>query len=233
MAPKCRSWSCDRLRPDAPSQAGGQATHGGQSLPLLVGRLLPCLPARAGPKPSQRRAGGLRGGSRPSQGQMAGGGEAVCLVQEQQPTSQLDRLLAGLDELSGTLPDLTSTASWTPARSAPEQRVGGRAVLPCSAGADSAAGGAASVSAGGGLQQGTSGGGVVQGGAGGGPGVVPAAGGSKQVVMGRPGGPGLPARSYEEDVDYALEKDGEKRRGGEEGAPYHTRYDSKPFSYIR
>ena len=165
---------------------------------------------------------------------MAGGGEAVCLVQEQQPTSQLDRLLAGLDELSGTLPDLTSTASWTPARSAPEQRVGGRAVLPCSAGADSAAGGAASVSAGGGLQQGTSGGGggvVVQGG---GPGVVPAAGGgSKQVVMGRPGGPGLPARSYEEDVDYALEKDGEKRRGGEEGAPYHTRYDSKPFSYIR
>ena len=158
----------------------------------------------------------------------------MCLVaQEQQPTSQLDRLLAGLDELSGTLPDLTSSASWTPARSAPEQRVGGRAVLPCSAGADSAAGGAASVNAGGGLQQGTSGGGggvVVQGG---GPGVVPAGGGSKQVVMGRPGGPGLPARSYEEDVDYALEKDGEKRRGGEEGAPYHTRYDSKPFSYIR
>ena len=162
---------------------------------------------------------------------MAGGGEAVCLVaQEQQPTSQLDRLLAGLDELSGTLPDLTSSASWTPARPAPEQRVGGRAVLQGSAGADSAAGGAASVSAGGGLQQGTSGGGVVQGG---GPGVVPAGGGSKQVVMGRPGGPGLPARSYEEDVDYALEKDGEKRRGGEEGAPYHTRYDSKPFSYIR
>ena len=217
-------------------QAGGQTTHDGQCLPLLVGRLLPCLPGgRAGPKPSQRRAGGLRGGSRPSQGQMAGGGEAVCLVaQEQQPTSQLDRLLAGLDELSGTLPDLTSSASWTPARPAPEQRVGGRAVLPCSAGADSAAGGAASVSAGGGLQQGTSGGGggvVVQGG---GPGVVPAGGGgSKQVVMGRPGGPGLPARSYEEDVDYALEKDGEKRRGGEEGAPYHTRYDSKPFSYIR
>ena len=210
-------------------QAGGQTTHDGQSLPLLVGRLLPCLPGgRAGPKPSQRRAGGLRGGSRPSQGQMAGGGEAVCLVaQEQQPTSQLDRLLAGLDELSGTLPDLTSSASWTPARPAPEQRVGGRAVLPCSAGADSAAGGAASVSAGGGLHQGTSGGGVVQGG---GPGVVPAGGGSKQVVMGRPG---LPARSYEEDVDYALEKDGEKRRGGEEGAPYHTRYDSKPFSYIR
>ena len=172
MAPKCRSWSCDRLRPDAPSQAGGQTTHGGQSLPLLVGRLLPCLPARAGPKPSQRRAGGLRGGSRPSQGQMAGGGEAVCLVQEQQPTSQLDRLLAGLDELSGTLPDLTSTASWTPARPAPEQRVGGRAVLQGSAGADSAAGGPASVSAGGGLQQGTSGGGggvVVQGGGGGGP----------------------------------------------------------------
>jgi len=43
----------------------------------------------------------------------------------------------------------------------------------------------------------------------------------------------LAARSYEEDVDYALEKDGERRRGGEEGAPYHTRYDSKPFSYIR
>ena len=159
----------------------------------------------------------------------------MCLVaQEQQPTSQLDRLLAGLDELSGTLPDLTSSASWTPARPAPEQRVGGRAVLQGSAGADSAAGGAASVSAGGGLQQGTSGGGgavVVQGG---GPGVVPAAaGGSKQAVMGRPGDPGLAARSYEEDVDYALEKDGEKRRGGEEGAPYHTRYDSKPFSYIR
>ena len=138
----------------------------------------------------------------------------MCLVQEQQPTSQLDRLLAGLDELSGTLPDLTSSASWTPARSAPEQRVGGRAVLQGSAGADSAAGGAASVSAGSGLQQGTSGGGVVV--QGGGPGVVPAAGGSKQVVMGRPGGPGLPARSYEEDVDYALEKDGEKRRGGED-----------------
>ena len=59
----------------------------------------------------------------------------------------------------------------------------------------------------------------------------------RQVVMGRqgrPGGPGsLAASSYEEDVDYALEKDGERRRGGEEGAPYHTRYDSKPFSYIR
>ena len=165
------------------------------------------------------------------QGQMAGG-EAEALL-EPAPRSQLDRLLAGLDELSGTLPDLTAS-SWTPARpassQAAEQRgTGGRAVQ-CSAGAGRGVQGG-SQSAGGAVraapvQQGVS---AVQGcGAG-------EQGG--QVVMGRqgrPGGPGsLAARSYEEDVDYALEKDGERRRGGEEGAPYHTRYDSKPFSYIR
>ena len=166
------------------------------------------------------------------QGQMAGG-EAEALL-EPAPRSQLDRLLAGLDELSGTLPDLTAS-SWTPARPASSQAAegnrgtGGRAVQ-CSAGAGRGVQGG-SQSAGGAVraapvQQGVS---AVQGcGAG-------EQGG--QVVMGRqgrPGGPGsLAARSYEEDVDYALEKDGERRRGGEEGAPYHTRYDSKPFSYIR
>ena len=70
------------------------------------------------------------------------GGEAEALL-EPAPRSQLDRLLAGLDELSGTLPDLTTANSWTPARpatsslqaAAAEQRgTGGRAVK-CSAGA--------------------------------------------------------------------------------------------------
>ena len=165
------------------------------------------------------------------QGQMAGG-EAEALL-EPAPRSQLDRLLAGLDELSGTLPDLTAN-SWTPARpatssQAAEQRGGRAGAVQCSAGAGravNAAGGAvraAPVNSGGvSGQQGCSSAGE-QGG---------------QVVMGRQGRPGGPngslaARSYEEDVDYALEKDGERRRGGEEGAPYHTRYDSKPFSYIR
>ena len=66
-------------------------------------------------------------------------------------------------------------------------------------------------------------------------------------------------RTYEEDLDYVLERDidtgsikgpekkvvvgvenygevyNEKSCGGgmEDPAPYHTRYDSKPFSYIR
>lgn len=180
--------------------------------------------------PSQWREAGGRGG-RFGQGQMAGG-EAEALL-EPAPRSQLDRLLAGLDELSGTLPDLTAN-SWTPARPASsqaEQRVGGRAVQ-CSAGAGgravqggSSAGGAVRAAS----VQGVSGSAVQ--------GCSSAGEQGGQVVMGRqgrPGGPGsLAARSYEEDVDYALEKDGEKRRGGEEGAPYHTRYDSKPFSYIR
>ena len=177
--------------------------------------------------PSQWRAAGGRGGFC-HQGQMAGG-ECEALLEQPAPRSQLDRLLAGLDELSGTLPDLTAN-SWTPARPA-EQRVGERTggAVQCSAGAGrgvqgSAGGGQAAAPVQGGgsaVQQGCSGSAGEQGG---------------QVVMGRqgrPGGPGLAARSYEEDVDYALEKDGERRRGGEEGAPYHTRYDSKPFSYIR
>ena len=165
---------------------------------------------------------------------MAGGeAEASFQVEPAPPRSQLDRLLAGLDELSGTLPDLTSANSWTPARSAttsyPEQRGGQRAggAVQCSAGA----GRAVNPPAGGAVRQAAS---------------VNSAGvqgncsisAGEQVVMGRQGRPGGPngslaARSYEEDVDYALEKDGERRRGGEEGAPYHTRYDSKPFSYIR
>ena len=61
-------------------------------------------------------------------------------------------------------------------------------------------------------------------------------------------------RSYEDDLDYALEKDivikgpdrkvlvgtdnysqlySDKKSSMEESQPYHTRYDSKPFSYIR
>ena len=165
------------------------------------------------------------------QGQMAGGeAEASFQVEPAPPRSQLDRLLAGLDELSGTLPDLTSANSWTPARSAttsyPEQRGGQRAggAVQCSAGAgravNPAAGGAVRAASVNSVQGNCS---------------ISAG----EVVMGRQGRPGGPcngslaARSYEEDVDYALEKDGERRRGGEEGAPYHTRYDSKPFSYIR
>ena len=38
-------------------------------------------------------------------------------------------------------------------------------------------------------------------------------------------------RSYEDDLDYALEK--EENSEQLQPKPYHTRYDSKPFSYIR
>ena len=109
---------------------------------------------------------------------MAGGERPPALPSSR---DQLDRLLQGLDELSGTLPDLS--------------------------------GGADSWSSGGG--------------------------------RGQCGGQVPGHRSYEEDVDYVLERD-ERRRGGEgeqerrggevqerQEAPYHTRVDSKPFSYIR
>jgi hypothetical protein len=104
---------------------------------------------------------------------MAGGDSQPALTSSR---DQLDRLLAGLDELSGTLPDLSGGqgSDWPAAR-------------------ECGAGGAGTVTR------------------------VP-------IV-----------RTYEEDMDYALERE-ERARGGREAdqaAPYHTRCDSKPFSYIR
>ena len=103
---------------------------------------------------------------------MAGGEAAAARPAVSTSRLQLDRLLAGLDELSGTLPDLTGGGGWP----------GTRAGAP--------------------------------------------------PEMGRKSGGG----GYEEEADYALEK--EEGRAGSvtgagAGAPYHTRCDSKPFSYIR
>ena len=129
-------------------------------------------------------------------------------------TEQLDKLLAGLDKLSETLPDLTS-------------------------GAGAGAGGVQVPGGWQGAKESAPAGSVVNNS------VVSVAG----TVRGM--------RSYEEDVDYALEKEDLVIKGPERKVllgtdnysdhysdtksssmdtthqPYHTRNDSKPFSYIR
>ena len=130
-------------------------------------------------------------------------------------TEQLDKLLAGLDELSGTLPDLGGkTERKFPAEEECE-RVGGGP---------------------GGRWPGskTTGNSVSDNNSRARP--LPGTTASARANM----------RSYEEDLDYALEKEIDNAMKGHhrkvpieleseepQPQPYHTRYDSKPFSYIR
>ena len=168
---------------------------------------------------------------------------------------QLDKLLAGLDELSGNLPDLGQ-------RREPISRGGSRGVTPVPRGttpvsSERTTHRAAPEER---VTQGLVGvpSTVV--------GVPPRSESVPRVSVGR----SASHRSYEEDVDYALDRselgspsprvhsptrkvgvtpqvavdnyneyyvDPAKARGGvtmgQEPQPYHTRYDSKPFSYIR
>ena len=152
-------------------------------------------------------------------------------------TEQLDKLLAGLDELSETLPDLGEglhrQQQQQPGVGGGGGRGEGRKHPPPRAGTWN---GSKNISSGGVRGRGQDNN-VSRPGS--------AAGGAVRT--------GGDMRSYEEDMDYALER-GEARepRGQErkvlvgtdnygqvysEGQtthqPYHTRYDSKPFSYIR
>ena len=103
-----------------------------------------------------------------------------------QSTEQLDKLLAGLDELSGTLPDLSEERklpaeqrnTWNSSKSAGNSESDNN---------------------------------------------------SSARRVRQPGS----MRSYEEDLDYALEKEIEGGVRAQQPQPYHTRIDSKPFSYIR
>ena len=148
-------------------------------------------------------------------------------------TEQLDKLLAGLDELSETLPDL-SGGLHRHHHHHHQNGVGGagaegRKHPPPRAGTWN---GSKNISSSLGRGQDNN---VSRPGS--------AAGGSVRTGD---------MRSYEEDLDYALERDNREPRGPErrplvgtdnygqvysEGQsthqPYHTRYDSKPFSYIR
>ena len=157
-------------------------------------------------------------------------------------TEQLDKLLAGLDELSETLPDLGGGLhrQQQPGVGAGGGRGEGRKHPPPRAGTWN---GSKNISSGG-----------VQG----------RQGRGQDNNVSRPGSAAGGAvrtagdmRSYEEDMDYALESErGETREPGVRGPerrvlvgtdnygqvysegqgthqPYHTRYDSKPFSYIR
>ena len=154
-------------------------------------------------------------------------------------TEQLDKLLAGLDELSETLPDLGGglhrQQQQQPGVGSGGGRVEGRKHPPPRAGTWN---GSKNISSSGGGVQGR----------------------GQDNNVSRPGSAAGGAvrtagdmRSYEEDMDYALEREKEPGvRGPErkvlvgtdnygqvysEGQgthqPYHTRYDSKPFSYIR
>ena len=149
-------------------------------------------------------------------------------------TEQLDKLLAGLDELSETLPDLSGGLHRQQHHH--PNGVGGagaeeRKHPPPRAGTWN---GSKNISSSRGRGQDNN---VSRPGS--------AAGGSVRTVTGV-------MRSYEEDLDYVLERDNREPRGPErrplvgtdnygqvysEGPgthqPYHTRYDSKPFSYIR
>ena len=142
-------------------------------------------------------------------------------------TEQLDKLLAGLDKLSETLPDLTSGAGAGGRQSGGVQghrsdRSGGKVPGGWQPAKESA------------------------------PGSVNNSVVSSRAVTVRGG-----MRSYEDDLDYALEKDDLVIKGPErrvllgtdnysdhyssdskstmdtQHQPYHTRNDSKPFSYIR
>ena len=130
-------------------------------------------------------------------------------------TEQLDKLLAGLDELSGTLPDLGGrTERKFPAEEECE-RVGG----------GPAGRWPGSKTTGNSVSDNNS---------------------SARTLPGTTGTARANMRSYEEDLDYALEKEIDNAMKGHDRRvpieldceepqpqPYHTRYDSKPFSYIR
>ena len=151
-------------------------------------------------------------------------------------TEQLDKLLAGLDELSETLPDLSGGFHRQHGVGVGGGGVQGRKHPPPRAGTWN---GSKNISSG--LVQGRGQDNNVSR-----PGS--AAGGAVSTVTSGD------MRSYEEDLDYALERD--SRESGARGTerrvlvgtdnygqvysegpgthqPYHTRNDSKPFSYIR
>ena len=96
-------------------------------------------------------------------------------------TDQLDKLLAGLDELSGTLPDLSEERKLA----AEERNTWNSSKTAGNSDSD-----------------------------------------NNSSAHRRQRGNMM---SYEDDLDYALEK--EER--SEQPQPYRARYDSKPFSYIR
>ena len=130
------------------------------------------------------------------------------LTYKSHSTEQLDKLLAGLDELSGTLPDLGGkTERKFPAEEECERVGGGRW------NGSKTTGNSVSDN------------------------------NSRARTL-----PGTTTnmRTYEEDLDYALEKEIDQAMAGHDRnvpieleceepqpQPYHTRYDSKPFSYIR
>ena len=147
-------------------------------------------------------------------------------------SEQLDKLLAGLDQLSETLPSLAS-----PAISCPPQQTH-------QPGAGAGAGAAQRKP----QLAATWNGSKSAGGAG------PRRGGGGSVAgAGAEAGTRVMSLSYEDHLDYALEPRGggaqlargllgtdnysAQHSGESEGAgagqPYHTRCDSKPFSYIR
>ena len=122
-------------------------------------------------------------------------------------TEQLDKLLAGLDELSGTLPDLGEKTE----RKFPAEEVSGRWNSSKITGAS-----------------------------------VSDNNSRARTLPGTTATARTKMRSYEEDLDYALEKEIDNAMKGHDRKvpieleceepqpqPYHTRYDSKPFSYIR
>ena len=130
-------------------------------------------------------------------------------------TEQLDKLLAGLDELSGTLPDLGGRSERKFPAEEECERVGG------------GPGGRwpGSKTTGNSVSDNNS---------------------SARTLPGTTGTARANMRSYEEDLDYALEKEIDNAMKGHDRRvpieldceepqpqPYHTRYDSKPFSYIR
>ena len=151
-------------------------------------------------------------------------------------SEQLDKLLAGLDQLSETLPSLAS-----PAISCPPQQTH-------QPGAGAGAGAAQRKP----QLAATWNGSKSAGGAG------PRRGGGGSVAgAGAEAGTRVMSLSYEDHLDYALEPRGGGAQlargllgtdnysaqhsgesegagaGAEAGQPYHTRCDSKPFSYIR
>ena len=145
-------------------------------------------------------------------------------------SEQLDKLLAGLDQLSETLPSLASPAISCPPQQTHQPGAGAAQRKP-----QLAATWNGSKSAGG---------------------AGPRRGGGGSVAgAGAEAGTRVMSLSYEDHLDYALEPRGggaqlargllgtdnysAQHSGESEGAgagagqPYHTRCDSKPFSYIR
>ena len=104
-------------------------------------------------------------------------------LQPSHSQDQLDKLLAGLDELSGTLPDLSKERKFP----AEQRNTWNSSKTAGNSDSDNNSS-------------------------------------ARRQRTGK-------MRSYEDDLDYALEK--EENSEQLQPQPYHTRYDSKPFSYIR